>query len=149
MTILRQKFWQTEEFYPEKSEQHRKFYQILTRASQSYGFYFLLISVSIIIDPVLKGSREHPVELRVPDPEIITKSPYYEIIYLLQTFTIFVAALAGTILFDILYFVMILSVWIQFDILKYRLSTINTNMKENEAYETLKICVEHHNLLLE
>ncbi|XP_076241042.1 odorant receptor 43a-like [Calliopsis andreniformis] len=106
----------------------------------------LLTVISYILTPIIanigknQSDRIHPFNMRLDLP-ILTVSPYYEIVFVLQVLSLYYVAVCY-ISFDYLLCLINLHVTTQFRILQYRLMNIGGADTINR--QTFKSCIRQH-----
>lgn len=80
---------------------------------------------------------------------ILMKSPYFELIYVYQCFTLSGSYILLLITYDLIFIVLGGTVTAQFDMLKQVLLSVGDNEdNEDRAFDIIKESVTHHNMLL-
>lgn len=139
------------EFWPintadEKTQiQVLKMYRIVQIIARVYGYNVLFATIFFIIGAILTGEKSVPMDIWLPDKEILKITPYFEIISMLETLLTITSAMFCLIPFDALLITMIGLVYCQFILLSDQLLKLSENV---DNYETIRKCVAHHNLLL-
>lgn len=138
-------FWSIDVADPKTQKQVLKIYRIIQIIARVYGYNVLFATVFFIIGAILTGEKSVPMDIWLPNKEILKISPYFEIISILETVLTITSAMFCLIPFDALLIMIIGLVYCQFILLSEQLLKLSGN-KDN--YETIRKCVAHHNLLL-
>lgn len=119
----------------------------LTSAFKLFSWFYLLSGsstcISFVAKPIVNGEREVPLVCWVPKDDA---SPYYEVVYLIQSYLLFTATtIVGG--FDLFYSSMSLRYIVQFKLLRYELERLTEDGSEETARK-FNQCAAHHKLLL-
>lgn len=137
-------FWQTQ------THRDARFAEEIKKLSQKFkwccGAFIILsgfCSFCFAIKPIFNSEQHLPLASWLPQDNT---HPYYEIVYLVQIYVLFMAttAVGG---FDMYYVAVILRYIVQFKLLRYELERLISNDDE-ETKRKIKTYVDYHNFLI-
>lgn len=146
LDTLRNKFWPTSIADIKTQQRVLKIYKILQITARVYGFNILFAASFFIIGAIITGEKSVPMDIWLPNKEILKITPYFEIISAAEVIFTLSSAFSCLIPYDALLFVFVGLVYAQFIMLNAKLMTIGEDGVDNNRI--IKDCVNHHNLLL-
>lgn len=114
-------------------------YKVVKTSRISYIFMNFLYS----IEPLFYPRRMQRMPLWLPDEQMKTVTPFYQIFYLFEVGFIWSCDFA-ILHFDLIIVLLVGAAYIQLEMIKYRLITVGNSPNK---IETVKDCVCHQNLI--
>lgn len=107
----------------------------------------VIIAVSLfIIQAAFKENRTLVMEIWIPHKEVLKESPYFEIIYVLESMFFLASVYFCVIPLDRLFITMTGIIYIQFMLLRHELNKVSG--KKSQRNHLLRNVITHHNTLL-
>lgn len=128
-------------------EIQNKYYKIIYQVCVSYTIFIMIVLYILLLTPLMTQTRVHPIRFWTPG-DIIYMSPYYELVYGAQWIITNLSVCSGVIMSHIFFSCMVMYVYVQFELLNLKISGLSDIEDSDEAYEVLKKCVKHHNVIL-
>lgn len=132
-----------------QSEKYNLAYRQTMKYYKTYGTILFFCIIQISLNSLMLPFRALPYNMYFFGYEngILLQTPIYELFYVFECITLSVAYILWLISHDMLYIALCGCTTVQFDMLNDELKKIGEGGEE-ESYEKLKECVDHHNLLL-
>nr|CAI5866411.1 unnamed protein product [Callosobruchus analis] len=160
---IQEEFWDTNIVGPEL---HKKLQEAFSFTNKLILIHFttscvcLTVTIRFPIVDVPEGMR--PLPNIIWTPFDTNPSPLHEILYVYMIWNLFLS-LFGNAFYDALYIYCLVHLYVQYELLKELLKNLSTGIMEGasdlqrfkssyfqeKVMERIKICVEHHNKLLE
>lgn len=131
------------------TEKHNKIYARILKYSNGYKWILILCIIQISTFGMIQQTRTLPYNLYFFGYEYnkLIETPIYQILYVVEILTLSLPYIFCLIAHDLIFIVMTGCSCAQFDMVRQRLLQVG-DADEETAYEILKECVEHHNMLL-
>lgn len=145
-------FWRSDKI-PEHAEKYDRQHRTILRSIKIYRNILCSCIVFIFLSPLLLPTRTLPLEMWFFGlEERMHETPWFEVLYFLQTFSSALPYVFCLIPFDMLFVAMVGSSNIQFDMLATKLKEMGDNFGtkgDEEMFEELKEAIQHHDKILE
>lgn len=126
-----------------------KYFKIMKKIGIAYVLIIVFISCIFLTEPSFRIPQDHPFSLWMPNRKLFFESPYYEMMYGLQITLFVFMVFCGVIMSNVFFGLAVGFVVMQFDLLTLKLASLSRIKDRKNVFNLLKICIDHHNILLE
>lgn len=141
-------FWSLDNLDGKTKKKMIFMYNISVFVSNVYGTAVTTAGCLFVVQAALKDTPTLVMEFWVPNKEALKITPYYQILFVAQTFFLFANVELCVIPCDKLFIVFTSIICVQFKMLRRNLLNISDKNSREENHKIIRKCVIHHNLLL-
>lgn len=146
MYTIKNRFWSIENCDSESKYQILIMLNLAVAVAKLYGRMIVITLSLLVIQAALKENPTLVMEIWIPHKEMFKKTPYFQILFVLEVFFLTCAVFCCIIPIDQLFIIMTSIVCIQFKLVSKQLLLLNPAQKNNG--KIVQSCINQHNIIL-